>query len=127
MHYTHYILPPSTGLFWASVVVFIQSISNLKSIAALNEFSWLADYESGSFYKLLNEYLAVGILLILLSILPILFDLLARSYEGRKFESDIQSSVMKRYFFYQVVNVYCSVAGGSVFQCLSNLLTNPEV
>ena len=49
-----------------------------------------------------QQYLSVIIVLVFLLILPFIFDFLARHYEGMKLESEIQNSIMTRYFYYQV-------------------------
>ena len=61
--------------------------------------------------------------------LPFGFDLLARYYEGMKVESEIQNSIMLRYFYYQVVNVYVTVAcaGIEITQQISEILQDPRV
>ncbi len=66
------------AIFWSIVVGFIAAISNLDSLS--QEFTWLNYYRNTALYNLLNEYLAVAILLILLSILPFVFDIIARNY-----------------------------------------------
>jgi magnesium-transporting ATPase (P-type) len=74
----------------------------------------------------LNNYLAVALLLVLLSLLPIVFDLIARSYEGLKLESEIQNSIMTRYFYYQLANVFVSVGLGSIASSLHQIIENPS-
>ena len=61
--------------------------------------------------------------------LPFGFDLLARYYEGMKIESEIQNSIMLRYFYYQVVNVYVTVAcaGIEITQQISEIFQDPRV
>lgn len=66
------------ALFWSIVVGCITTFSNLDSIA--QEATWLNYYKNTTAYILLNEYLAVAILLILLNILPAIFDMIARNY-----------------------------------------------
>lgn len=67
-----------------------------------------------------------GLLLLLLSILPVIFDFIARSYEGRKLESEIQNSIMTRYFYYQLANVFVSVGLGSVANSIQEIIQNPS-
>jgi hypothetical protein len=100
------------AVFWSLVVGFIAAISNLESIS--KELPWLNNYRNTLAYEFLNDYLAVALLLVLLSLLPIIFDLIARSYEGLKLESEIQNSIMTRYFYYQLANVFVSVGLGSI-------------
>lgn len=111
------------AIFWSIVVTFIFAISNLTSIAEVLPF--LRSYSDTSAYILLNTYLAIIVLLILLSILPFLFDFISRHYEGLKLESEIQNSIMTRYFYYQLANIYVSVGLGSIASSLHSILNNP--
>lgn len=111
------------ALFWSIVVGFISACSNLESLS--KQLTWLQEYQDTEFYSFLNEYLALGILLILLAILPAIFDIIARSYEGMKLESEIQNSIMTRYFYYQLANVFVAVGLGSVASSLNEIIQNP--
>lgn len=112
------------ALFWSLVVTFITAVSNLESIA--QEFPQIQAYSDTAVYKFLNNYLAIGVLLILLAILPAIFDFISRHYEGVKLESEIQNSIMTRYFYYQLANVFVSVGLGSVANSLHEILSNPS-
>jgi len=59
----------------------------------------LANAEIASF---VNGYLPVVGLLVLLMILPIIFEWVGEKYENRKTQSEVQQSVLQRYFYYQV-------------------------
>jgi hypothetical protein len=111
-------------LYRSIVVGFIAAISNLESLST--EFPWLITYRNTIVYEVLNDYLAVALLLILLSVLPIIFDVVARSYEGLKLESEIQNSIMTRYFYYQLANVFVSVGLGSIASSLHQIIENPS-
>ncbi len=112
------------ALFWSMVVTFITAVSNLESIS--QEFPQIQAYSDTTVYKFLNNYLAIGVLLILLAILPAIFDFISRHYEGVKLESEIQNSIMTRYFYYQLANVFVSVGLGSVANSLHEILSNPS-
>lgn len=112
------------AVFWSIVVGFIAAISNLESLT--KDFPWLNTYRNTIIYEVLNDYLAVALLLILLSVLPIVFDLVARSYEGLKLESEIQNSIMTRYFYYQLANVFVSVGLGSIASSLHQIIESPS-
>ena len=103
---------------------FITAIANLESIS--KELPFLNAYRNTVIYEVLNQYLAVALLLILLSILPFIFDLIARSYEGRKTQSEIQNSIMTRYFYYQLANVFVSVGLGSIASSIHQIIQNPS-
>ena len=112
------------AVFWSIVVGFITAIANLESLS--KELPWLDAYRNTVIYDVLNQYLAVGVLLILLGILPFIFDMIARSYEGRKLESEIQNSIMTRYFYYQLANVFVSVGLGSLANSIHQILQSPS-
>lgn len=75
--------------------------------------------------NLLNGYLPVVTLLGLIQLLPFLFQWVATSYETRMTHSDIQASIMKRFFVYQLANIYISITAGSIFENLTAILDSP--
>ena len=72
-----------------------------------------------------NGYLPVVLLLMLISILPFMFYGVARHYEDRKTESDVQKSIIGRYFYYQVSHRSNDIEGYFSFR-QSNILANPH-
>ena len=110
------------AVFWSLVVGFITAIANLESLS--KELPFLQAYRNTIVYDVMNNYLAVALLLILLNLLPIVFDLIARSYEGLKLESEIQNSIMTRYFYYQLANVFVSVGLGEWTPLMHYLATH---
>jgi hypothetical protein len=60
------------AMLWSLVVGFITAISNLEMLS--REIAWLREIRGSLLYKLINDYLAVAMLLMLLTILPFLFD-----------------------------------------------------
>lgn len=111
------------AIFWSAVVAFVTASSNLDSIS--QQLTWLQQFQDTTIYQLANMYLAVIILLILLACLPLIFDVISRNYEGLKFESEIQNTIMARYFYYQLANIYVTVTAGSVFTSLNEIINNP--
>ena len=101
------------ALFWSIVVTAISAVSNMQSISRV--IPSLQHYSDTQLYQFANSYLAIALLLILLAILPFVFDFIARYYEGLKTESEIQNSIMTRYFYYQLANIYVSV--GAMAAC----------
>lgn len=110
------------AIFWSIVVTFVSSISNLELLS--QNIPWIQRTE---LYHFLNNYMAIGLLLAVLSSLPILFDFISRSYEGIKLESEIQNSILARYFYYQLANVFVAVGLGSIATRLNDLLNNPSI
>jgi len=111
------------AVFWSAVVASINAYSNLDNLA--EDYSWLQAYQDSLVYKLLNQYLAVMVLLILLAVLPFIFDFTSRFYEGLKCESEIQDLIMTRYFYYQLANVYVTVTAGTIIGGIHDILDNP--
>lgn len=114
------------AIFWSFVVGFIATISNLETISKERGWEWLQSYNKTTIFIFLNNYLALGLLLVLLATLPVLFDIIARNYEGLKLESEIQNSIMNRYFYYQLANVFVSVGLGSLASSLHQILNKPS-
>lgn len=46
--------------------------------------------------------------------------------EGLKLESEIQNSIMTRYFYYQLANVYVSVGLGSIATSIHQIIDSPQ-
>lgn len=76
-----------------------------------------------------QNYISAVIMLVFLLILPFIFDILSRNYEGLKTETEIQNSIMTRYFYYQLVNVYVTVgfAGWDIWTQILTILRQPHV
>lgn len=77
-----------SSIFWSSLVT---SVDDFSSIIGLPQNQ--------------QALLSAAIMLMFLLVLPFIFDLLSRNYEGLKLESEIQNSIMTRYFYYQVCNL----------------------
>lgn len=71
-------------------------------IANIPGMEWILSYQNGALKLLINSYLPVVMLLSLILILPLLFEWIAIYYEKRKTKSDVQRSIVGRYFYYQV-------------------------
>ncbi len=72
------------AISWSAVITCITAISNLESLSNQKGFHWLKPLRSNTFFIFVNNYLALGLLLIILAFLPALFDLSAVRYEGYK-------------------------------------------
>ena len=100
------------SLFWSSLVT------------SVNEFA------AGSHLpKSQQQFLSVIIILVFLLCLPFIFDILARYYEGIKLESEIQETIMTRYFYYQLINIYVTVGFGGInlAKQLWNIAQKPKI
>ena len=99
------------SIFWSSLVTEVNAFSTLLNLPHAQQ-----------------ELLSVVILLCFLLILPFIFDWVSRNYECMKLESEIQNSIMNRYFWYQLINVYVTVGLGSknFAEQLVGFLRNPQ-
>ena len=112
------------AIFWSIAVSFITAISNLDSFS--ENFPIIKRYSSTAVYRFLNNYMAIGLLLMLLNSLPLIFDFISRRYERIKLESEIQNLIMDRYFKYQLANVFVAVQIGTIAIRLNEVLSNPS-
>ena len=108
-----------TRLFLSNIFVLIQ--------AQFPGMEWIETFHGGTLSKFVNGYLPVVALLGLILILPVIFEYIAVKYEHRKTFSDIQASMLGRYFYYQVANVYVSVTAGSLLKSLAGILDRPSM
>lgn len=84
----------------------IDSCSLFDMIQA---FRWILYINGGKYTSLINGYLPVVALLCLILILPAIFLIVALKYERRKTKSDVQASMLGRYFYYQLATIYITV------------------
>lgn len=81
----------------------LQCFNNVAKIPGME---WISDFDEGKLKVLINAYLPVLALLALIMVLPILFEAIAIYYEKRKTLSDVNKSVVSRYFYYQVSAIF---------------------
>ena len=62
----------------------------------------MANSENESVANFINGWLPVVTIMGLMQVLPIIFQELGIHYEGRKTSSNVEESILKRYFIYQV-------------------------
>lgn len=114
------------AILWSVPVTAIQALANLKSLSTIPGLSWISHAATGDFAAFLNGYLPVIALIALIAALPPIFTVVAAKYERRKSQSDIQHSVLKRFFYYQLANVYVTVTAGSILDSLAEILDHPS-
>jgi hypothetical protein len=78
------------------------TLTNSFDSARIPGMQWILAFNNGSLAAFINGYLPVVGLLGIILILPVIFGLVARNYEHRRTQSDIQRSIFSRYFYYQV-------------------------
>jgi hypothetical protein len=114
------------GFLWMFPLAAIQAFAKAEYIAQIPGMEWILTAGGGSVSHFVNGYLPVVALLCLIMILPVIFEVLARSYERRKTLSDVQDSMLGRYFYFQVLNLYISVTAGSLWKSLAEILDRPS-
>jgi len=87
---------------------------------------WILTVHDGRFATFLNGYLPVLALLVLIMLLPVIFQQLSLRYERRKSYSEIQKSILRRFFLFQLSNIYVTVTAGSVWRSLGDIVENPS-
>ena len=114
------------ALLWSIPLAFIQGVSSAENVSQLPGMDWILYYDNGSLALFINAYLPVLALLGLILILPIIFEGVATSYEKRKTHSDVQQSLVGRYFYYQLANIYISVTAGSLWKSAADIIARPS-
>ena len=90
------------ALLWSVVVGSIQTWANMEHLAGVPGFSWIGTVGGGHLTTFVNGYLPVVTLLTIIGILPTIFASIGEKFESRKTRSDVQRSILGRYFNYQV-------------------------
>lgn len=103
----------------------IQAFAKAEYIAQIPGMEWILTAGGGSVSQFVNGYLPVAALLALTMVLPLIFQFLATNYEKRKLLSDVQNSMLGRYFYFQCLNLYISVTAGGVWKSLSDIIDHP--
>ena len=88
--------------------------------------AWISTLDGGGMAGLEKGYLPVVMLLTIITILPLVFHAVALHYEDRKTRSDIQKSIIGRFFYYQLANIYISVTAGSILESLGEIVEHPS-
>ena len=112
-------------IFWSIPLAAIQAFAKIDEIAQIPGMEWIANVGRGNMAHFINDYLPVVALLTLIMILPFVFEWIAVSYERRKTISDVQDSIVGRYFYYQIANIYVTVTAGSIWAALADILDQP--
>jgi hypothetical protein len=113
-------------ILWSFPLAAIQVFAKAEFIAQIPGMGWITGWQSDKLTAFVNGYLPVVALLGLILILPVIFEYVAVKYERRKTFSDVQNSMMGRYFYYQLANIYVSVTAGSILKSLKDILDHPS-
>lgn len=114
------------AILWSFPLTFIQVFAKAEYLAQLPGLDWIKTVHGGTLDHFVNGYLPVVALLGLISVLPAVFEQVAVRYERRKTFAEVQSSILGRFFYFQLVNVYVSVTAGSILQSLADIINHPS-
>lgn len=114
------------AILWSFPLAAIQAFAKAEYLGQLPGMEWILTFHGGALTSFVNGYLSVIALLVLILILPLIFEQIARRYERRKTFSDVQSSMLSRYFYFQLANVYVSVTAGSILKSLAGIIDHPS-
>eukprot|EP00804_Cyclotella_cryptica_P010295 CCRYP_012233-RB/>CCRYP_012233-RB protein AED:0.36 eAED:0.36 QI:398/1/1/1/0.85/0.87/8/444/916 len=114
------------AILWSIPVASIQALATADQIATVPGMAWISTLNGGSVAGFVNGYLPVVLLLLIIMILPGIFYAVALHYEDRKTQSDIQKSIIGRYFYYQIANIYVTVTAGSILESLGEIIEHPS-
>jgi hypothetical protein len=112
--------------FWIFPLAAIQAFANAEYIAQIPGMEWILTFDGGSLSAFVNGYMPVVAFLVLVLMLPLIFEFVALKYERRKTYSEVQKSMLSRYFYYQLVNIYITVTAGSLWGSLAEILDHPS-
>jgi hypothetical protein len=112
-------------VLWSIPLTAIQAFATAEQVARLPGMDWVLTFDAGHFTSFINGYLPVIALLSLIMLLPIIFEQIAVRYEHRKTVSDVQRSMLGRYFYYQLANIYLTVTAGSFWESVADILDHP--
>ena len=113
-------------ILWSLPLTAIQAFATAEQVASLPGMNWVLTFDGGSLSAFINGYLPVVALLTLIMLLPVIFEQIALRWEHRKTFSDVQRSMMGRYFYYQLANIYITVTAGSLWVSLADILDHPS-
>ncbi|CAB9506338.1 CSC1-like protein ERD4 [Seminavis robusta] len=113
-------------ILWSFPLAAIQAFAKASFIAQIPGMEWILTFQGGALTAFVNGYLPVLALLGIILILPVIFEAIAVTYERRKTFSEIQRSILKRYFYYQLANIYITVTAGSLWKSLGDIIDHPS-
>ena len=110
------------SIFWGSLMVAIFTmVAYLQRLPLLQQRD---DYSKGAnaLISLVIDYLPQLLLLLVLQVLPWIFYLVSYKYERLKTHSSVQMSIMGRYFYYQMINIFATIIGGGIVAEIKKIL-----
>lgn len=113
-------------VFWAVPVTAVASLTTLDRVTAVLPFLRSIVDSNQAIRAFLEGVLPTLALVLFMAILPYLLHVFA-TFQGFPSHSDICFSVMRKLFYFQVVNVFfVSLIAGTVFTAINDLASSPE-
>ncbi|KAL7549353.1 hypothetical protein ACHAWF_012625 [Thalassiosira exigua] len=113
------------AILWSIPVASIQALATADQIGQfLHSTPLLTSRMSPSSFKV-NGYLPVVLLLTIIMILPQIFYGTVSLLLLFQTESDVQKSIIGRYFYYQLANIFITVTAGSILDSLGEIIEHP--
>ncbi len=116
-----------TGLlFWSAVVTTVTSISNLDRLSQIFP-QWLIPTPGTFWYGLIQGYLPVILLELLMLIIPLILNVIARSYIRFKTNSEVGTFVLVWHFGFRIANLIIIILKNQFYETVQALRINPEI
>jgi len=113
------------AILWSIPIASIQAFATADRLATVPGFQWMNSLQGGEFKNFVNGYLPVVALLILICLLPKIFDRIAVVFERRKTLSSVRRSILERLFLYQLANIFITITAGSIWTALGAIIDHP--
>lgn len=122
------------AVLWTPLIAFLQTLANIEELANKTRdgrwlFPWLRPFARKDRYEtaryLIQGYLPVLLVLVLLLLIPIAIEQLARHYVGFKTKSAIQAYVLQRHFCFQLLTIFVTVLSGSALTIINEIVRRP--
>ncbi|KAK9766899.1 phosphate metabolism protein 7, variant 2 [Basidiobolus ranarum] len=109
-------------ILWFIPTAFVQSIANLDTLTKFIPFLSVIDSWPASVKGIITGVLPSVALAILMAVLPMILRALIK-FEGTVRHSDIELSLMNKYFFFLVVNVFfVTLVSGPIFNVIEKVI-----
>lgn len=113
------------AVLWSIPIASIQALATVEHLATIPGFHWMNSFNGGPFSSIINGYLPVVALLTIIGVLPFVFKTIAEKYEFKKTQSDVEQSILARFYYYQLANIYITVTAGSIWTALGAMIDHP--
>ena len=104
-------------LFWTTITGFCANATKLVDLLGYNPRSALA--------RGVASILPVVFLLSILNLLPLIFQVIGRFYERLKSHSEVDLSVVDRFFRFQFINVYAAIVSSAILSDVNAAWKSP--